>query len=139
MNGVLNGNGHALARRTVKVTAKRVHDEPRPKHYVDYHANAQDFLCVMLAACGWSSKAIASHLDMTKGRVDYRIGKVERERRSGEMTQRSKYRNGQGNIAHAIVATITSRGSLVKKDITTTLDKRGLYAPRSKGVLRDER
>lgn len=136
MNGVANGNGHALAKKAVRVTVKRRMDHT--VQWVDYHANAKDLLCVMLAACGWSTRAIASHLKMTEGRVEYRIGKAERERRDGELTQRSKYRSGEGSVAQAIVATITSRGSVVKQVVTKTLDKRGLYAPQPTGVMRHD-
>lgn len=132
-----NGNG-VLAKRPTKVKVRRL-DEQRPHKYVDFHANATDFQCVLLAAIGWGSAAIADYTGLTEGQVQYRIGKAETGRRKGEATARQMYRTGKSPVAQSVVAAITGRGSVVKKQITTTLDKRGLYAPRPKGVMRDER
>jgi hypothetical protein len=128
-------NGAVAKRKTRRYnpTAEVVHK------FVDFHANQTDFLCVMLAACGWSTRAIAAHTNLTEGQVVYRIGKSERDRGDGNLTQRSAYRNGSSPVANAIVQTISSRGSMVSREVKTTLDSRGLYTPRPSGVMNHQR
>lgn len=131
-----NGNG-VLANRPQRVKARRL-EGPRPHKFVDFHANATDFQCVLLAAIGWGSAAIAEYTGLTEGQVQYRIGKAETDRRKGEATARQLYRTGKSTVAQSVVAAITSKSSTVKKQITTSLDKRGLYSPRPRGVLKDK-
>jgi len=111
--------------------------------YVDYHSNRSDFLCIMLASIGFSTEAIVNHLNsigiaLTEGQVVYRISKAESGRVKGEKTSRSKYRSGNSEIASAIIATASSSRSPIKSHVTSTLSTRGLFEPRSNGVLRHQ-
>jgi hypothetical protein len=131
-----------LANKPTKVTVKRRLTGLKPEaphRYVDFFTNAQDFLCVMLAALGWSTRAIAEHTSLSEGQVSYRIGKSEQGRKKNDLTQRMAYRNGKGDVAHVVVSTIAAKGSTAHKAVTRTLDGRGLYSPKSSGVLRHDR
>lgn len=142
VNGHSNGST-ALAKldpSRIRIDIRR--EEREQPRFVDFHANATDMLCFMLSACGWTTKAIAGHLKslgrpLTEAQVTYRIGKAE-AKRGVAMTQRSAYRNGKSAVAQAIVATITAKGSAITKQLESTLDKRGLYAPRPTGIIRHE-
>lgn len=131
----------ALANKPTKVTVRRrVTDSDKvPSRYVDFFTNAQDFLCVMLAAIGWSTKAIAQHTNLSEGQVAYRIGKSEMGRKKNDLTQRMAYRNGQGDVAHVVVKTIAASGTTAHKAVMKKLDDRGLYSPKSTGVLRHDK
>lgn len=136
-------NGHAIVKTkpqhvTLRRLKPREFDGRTPVKSVDYHANWKDYMCYALAALGRTNKAIAVALKLTEAQVQYRITKVERERGKGAATMRAQYRNGKGPIAQAVASVLAVRGSSVRKEITETLDKRGMYAPRIKGVLRNE-
>jgi hypothetical protein len=133
----VNGNGTV---QRVKVRRHRMSLEvPTPPKRVDFFAQMQDFRCVALAAAGFSTESISKATGYSEGQVAYRVSKSERGRKRGELTQRAAYRNGKSQIATLIVALVTRNGSPVKKQVAETLDKRGLYAPKSRGVLRDDR
>jgi hypothetical protein len=141
-------NGHNGTTALAKLTPQRItinlrRERKEAPRYVDFHANATDMLCWMLSACGWTTKAIAGHLKslgrpMTEAQVTYRIGKAEKARGKNELTQRAAYRSGKSEVATAIVATITARGSAVSQQLVHTLNERGLYEPRPTGVMRHD-
>lgn len=93
----------------------------------------------MLAAAGLTTTAIAKKTGYTEAQVAYRIGKSEKGRKRGDLTQRAAYRMGSSPVANLIVALVGSNRSPIKRQVTETLDKRGLYTPLSRGVLRDDR
>ena len=114
--------------------------EHAPPRRVDFHGNASDFQCVLLAALGWTTFAIANETGLTKSQVEYRLRMAEeKERAAGKKSARFQYRNGQSPVAKLAVAQLLGGRSKVKKAIVTSLDKKGLYAPRPQGVMRDSR
>ncbi len=123
---------------TKKRARRRIITERAPMAWVDYHANAQDLQCVMLAALGWTTAAIAKQVRLTEGQVVYRISKSEFGRRKGELTARTQYRQGKSDIAQAMVVQISGNRSPVRRFVVATLDKRGLYSPRPRGVMKDD-
>lgn len=126
-------------RVTLRRMRPREFQDRTPVKFVDYHANWTDYLCYALAALGRTNKAIAKVVNLTESQVQYRITKVEKERGKATATMRAQYRNGKGPIAEAVASVLTQHTSPVRREITQTLEKRNLYAPRPKGVLRDER
>lgn len=105
---------------------------------VDYHANQSDFLCVVLAAIGLSTQAISQRTGLTESQVMYRLAKAEGERKGGEQTARTAYRNGQGTIATQIITSVIGGRTEVTKTVVHKLEQRDLYSPKPTGVLQNE-
>jgi len=110
---------------------------PRKVNFFDFES---DFQCPLLAAIGLSTSAIAEITGLTDGQVMYRIMKFEdATRRKNERTSRYKYRNGKGEVAQALIHTVTGIKSPVKKLIITKMERQDLYSPRPKGVMANQR
>lgn len=125
-----------------RYTPPKVKAKPRR---VDFFGNGTDFMAVMLFNIGMESEAIANLTGLTKGQVEYRLRCAELELRQKAQQQkrqfisaRRMYRKGISPVSKMIVSQITGRNSRVKSFVADVLDKRGLYAPKSKGVLKDE-
>jgi hypothetical protein len=109
---------------------------PRP---VDFFANGSDFLCVLLAAIGFTTEAIAKRTNLTESQVQYRLWKAEqKERANGQLTSRTAYRQGKSDVARMVVSQFTGQRSQVKKIVTKKLDRKGLYSPQPSGVMTDD-
>lgn len=106
---------------------------------VDFFLNANDLRCVLLAAAGWSTAAIAMQTGLTVGQVVYRLHKSEKRRAAGTPTLRKAYRGGTSPVAKMIATFVAGKTGPVRKSITSGLDRKGLYTSRSRGVLRDDR
>lgn len=142
----MSSNSTLAKRKSIKVVVKRV---KRPyfgmggkdviPRFVEYHALSKDFQTFLLAALGFKTKTIARRLDLTEGQVQYRITKAEKKRRKGDMTQRTAYRDGTSDIANTVINMFSGGGNAVHKEAVLILDKRGLYAPKPRGVLVDDR
>ncbi len=103
---------------------------------VSFFQFESDLQCPLLAAIGLSTAAIADITGLTVGQVMYRIMKFEGAvRRSGEQTSRRKYRDGKGEIATALIDSVTGHRSTVKNIIVSKMEKKNLYTP-TKGVLK---
>jgi len=107
---------------------KRAVTKPRR---VDFFMQMQDLRCVLLAAAGLSTAAIAGKTGLTECQVSYRLGKSEQGRRRGDPTQRSLYRQGMSPIASLVVALASGSGP-IREQVTERLYKRGLYTPKSR-------
>lgn len=118
-------------------TKKRLEKDKASPRRVDYFGNASDFQCVLLAAIGLSTEAIAGMTDLTVGQVMYRIMKSQSGRRKGEPSERMKYRNGSSDVVQTVISTVASspRSSVVKK-VSQQLDDKGLYTPVPNGVMK---
>src|SRR4051812_5404938 len=114
-------------------------EEKAPPRRVNYFTYAQDLQCVLLANIGIQDEAISNITGLTVGQVRYRIMKAEEGRRKGELTMRTLYRKGDSPAVQAVIRTVTGRNSEVKRFVTETLDKKGLYAPQPSGVLTNDR
>ena len=130
-------------RRLQKLAAVREATKTHPRP-VDFHANASDFMVAMLFNIGMEAGAISEMTGLTPSQVQYRTMKVEREVRlkahqAGKdfITARKAYRTGNSPVSKMVISQITGNRSLVKRYVEGVLDKRGLYAPQAKGVLRD--
>lgn len=120
-----------------KYVASNGKASPRKVNFFNYES---DFQCPLLAAIGLSTEAISGITGLTEGQVMYRIMKFEDAvRRRGESTSRRKYRDGKGEVAQALISTVTGTRSPVKSLIITRMEKKDLYAPRPKGVMQDKR
>jgi hypothetical protein len=128
----------APRRKRRKAQPKPREDYAPPKR-VDFHANGDDFSCVLLASIGLTTAAIAQQTGLTEGQVLYRLALAERENKSrGRKSARIQYRQGKSAICRIVINQLTARSSLVKKTIEKRLDRQGLYAPKPRGVMRDE-
>ena len=123
------------ATKPIHVHARRVIDKPTAFR-VDYFANRQDFLCVLYAALGMETAAIGDMLNMTEGRVAYRIAKAERGKRRSDLTQRKSWRKGKSPMIRALVSQASQGSHLGFKTVRKQLDAKGLFTPRASGVLR---
>jgi hypothetical protein len=111
---------------------------------VNFFSFEQDFQCPLLAAIGLSTAAIAQITQLTEGQVMYRIMKFEDARRrvrdgKKEPTSRTKYRMGAGEMAQAMISSVTGTRSPVKGLLIQEMEKKDLYTPRLKGVMKDKR
>jgi len=105
------------------------HSRTQPRR-VDFYFEAQDFQVVMLGSLGFSNLAICDITGLTVGQVMYRLMKTERGKRTGERSSRMKYRNGDGDIAKAVLTTVAAKNGIVSKSVVKHLDRKGLYTPR---------
>jgi hypothetical protein len=119
---------------TAKATPRRV----------NFHTSGCHFMAYLLSSCGLQTDAIAVMTGLTEGQVAYALMKAEREERrkareAGKpyMTARKQFRKGNSAVAKMIVTQVTGEHSQVKRFVSDILDKRGLYAPKAKGVLKD--
>lgn len=128
--------GTALEKRPIRVQARRT--EPASAFRVDYYTNRTDFLCVLYAACGIETGAIAELLKMTPGRVAYRITKYERGRRRKDPTVRKLFRLGKSPIARSLISQASQNASMASKTVQKQLDNKGLFTPIPTGVLTHE-
>jgi hypothetical protein len=132
-----------LARRRLsKLEVVKQATKTQPRR-VDYYANATDFLVVALFNAGLETQAISGLTHLTEGQVVYRYSKSEQHERERAkaagrkfVTARKAYRKGKSAVAQMIVSQCTGH-SMVKRYVGGILDKKGLYAPRAKGVLRN--
>lgn len=106
---------------------------------VDFFTNSKDFECYLLASAGFTTQAISERTGLTYSQVNYRIYKVEKNRKFNELTARAKYRHGQSDVANFIAASISSSKSVVKKQVQRSLESRDLWQPRINGVLREDK
>ena len=128
--------GTTLERKPIRVVARRA--DRASAFRVDYYANRTDFLCVLYAACGIETGAIADMLKMTPGRVAYRITKYERGRRRKDPTVRKLFRLGKSPIARSLISQASKNASLASKTVQKQLDNKGLFTPIPTGVLTNE-
>lgn len=143
----MSSNGASLARLKLrKLSAVRAAQIKTPPKRVDFFLNGSDLLVYMLASAGMETNAIAHHCSLTPSQVSYRLGIAEHQARARAHQEkrpfysaRKQYRRGTSQVSKLIISQITDKHSHVKKFVTTVLDRRGLYNPQSKGVLKDEK
>lgn len=123
-----------------------VKDERTSPRRVDFFANASDLLCFALASAGLYTKGIQEQLEelgihLTLSQIQYRILQAERDRAKYAPTQRTLFRQGKGAVAKALVGQVVANrglGATVKSTVVKELEKRDLYTPRAKGVLKNK-
>jgi hypothetical protein len=119
-----------------RIIIRRTNTDREPPKRVDFHANANDFRCVVLAAIGLTTVAIMKQTGLTFGQVEYRLRKAEeKERQRGKLSARRQYRMGVSPICGMVVSQMMSQRSTVKRAVIKNLDRHGLYEPRPNGVL----
>ena len=129
------------SRRRMRVLEELTKKTPPRK--VNFHALRTDFLVYMLFNAGMETAGIAMVTGLTIGQVNYRILLAERKAREKAIrekreyiTPRKLYRKGLSPVAKMVINQYNSKHSDLKDHVRDILDKRGLYAPQAKGVLR---
>lgn len=112
--------------------------ERTPPRRVDFFTYAEDLQCVLLANIGLYDQAISDITGLSKGQVSYRLMRAEAGRRKGDPTSRALYRKGNSDVVQTVIKTVVGKNSMVKRQIVSTLDQRGLYTPQPTGVMKHQ-
>jgi hypothetical protein len=79
---------------------------------VDFHGNARDFQCVLLAALGMETNGICEETGYTRGKIEYRLKKAEEaERKQGKLSARKQWRKGTSPLCKTVLAGLTRTNS----------------------------